>query len=142
VAGVIRRKATTAGLDRARRKSADEAASYLTKKARYLDYPTALNNGWPIATGVIEGACCHIVADRLDITGARWESKAPKRSSNSGRYAATKTSTPTGSTTWPKNAAESTSPDTPIASSRKRPDVPPREPHPIGIPLRDGVRLA
>src|SRR5664280_3284411 len=42
-------------------------------------------------------------------------------SSNSGRYAATKTSTPTGSTTWPKNAAESTSPDTPIASSRKRP---------------------
>jgi hypothetical protein len=45
VAGVIRRKATTAGLDRASRKSADEAASYLTKKARYLDYPTALNNG-------------------------------------------------------------------------------------------------
>jgi hypothetical protein len=72
VAGVIRRKATTAGLDRARRKSADEAASYLTKKARYLDYPTALNNGWPIATGVIEGACRHIVAGRLDITGARW----------------------------------------------------------------------
>jgi hypothetical protein len=72
VAGVIRRKATKAGLDRARRKSADEAASYLTKKARYLDYPTALNNGWPIATGVIEGACRHIVADRLDITGARW----------------------------------------------------------------------
>jgi len=36
--------------------------------------PTALNNGWPIATGVIEGprACRHIVADRLDITGARW----------------------------------------------------------------------
>ena len=72
VAGVIRRRATTAGLDRARRKSADEAANYLTKKAPYLDYPTALNNGWPIATGVIEGACRHIVADRLDITGARW----------------------------------------------------------------------
>jgi len=32
VAGVIRRKATTAGLDRARRKSADEAASYLTQE--------------------------------------------------------------------------------------------------------------
>jgi hypothetical protein len=71
VAGVIRRKATTSGLDRARRKSADEAASYLTKKARYLDYPTALDNGWPLATGVIEGACRHIVADRLDMTGAR-----------------------------------------------------------------------
>lgn len=28
--------------------------------------------GWPIATGVIEGACRHLVKDRMDITGARW----------------------------------------------------------------------
>lgn len=28
--------------------------------------------GWPIATGVIEGACRHLVKDRLEITGARW----------------------------------------------------------------------
>jgi hypothetical protein len=28
--------------------------------------------GWPIATGVIEGACRHLIADRLDIGGARW----------------------------------------------------------------------
>ena len=41
-------------------------------KAPYLDYPAALAGGWPIATGVIEGACRHLVADRLDITGARW----------------------------------------------------------------------
>jgi hypothetical protein len=27
---------------------------------------------WPIATGIIEGACRHIVKDRMDITGARW----------------------------------------------------------------------
>jgi hypothetical protein len=39
---------------------------------RYLDYPTALHNGWPIATGGIEGACRHIVEDRTDIIGARW----------------------------------------------------------------------
>jgi hypothetical protein len=32
----------------------------------------ALAQGWPIATGVIEGACRHLVKDRLDITGARW----------------------------------------------------------------------
>src|ERR1035437_8916692 len=38
----------------------------------YLNYPIALANGWPIATGVIEGACRHIVADRFDVTGARW----------------------------------------------------------------------
>ena len=35
--------------------------------------PTALERGWPIATRVIEGACRHLVKDRMDITGARRE---------------------------------------------------------------------
>ena len=72
VATSIRRQATTARLSTARRAGADTCATYLTNKTPYLDYPTALADGWPIATGVIEGACRHIVADRLDITGARW----------------------------------------------------------------------
>jgi hypothetical protein len=72
VAGTIRRTATNARLDPTRRNPADEAAAYLTNKAPYLDYPTALQNGWPIATGVIEGACRHLIKDRMDITGARW----------------------------------------------------------------------
>jgi hypothetical protein len=72
VAGAIRRTATNRRLTKPARKRADEAARYLTNKAGNLDYPTALANGWPIATGVIEGACRHLVADRLDITGARW----------------------------------------------------------------------
>jgi hypothetical protein len=72
VAGAIRRQATKAGLAAPRRAGADTCAAYLTNKARHLDYPTALAAGWPIATGVIEGACRHLVKDRLDITGARW----------------------------------------------------------------------
>ena len=28
--------------------------------------------GFPIATSVIEGACRHLVSDRMDLTGARW----------------------------------------------------------------------
>jgi len=72
VAGAIRRQATNAHLDPSQRKPADEAATYLTNKAPYLDYPTALSNGWPIATGIVEGACRHLVKDRMDITGARW----------------------------------------------------------------------
>ncbi|HYN74199.1 MAG TPA: ISKra4 family transposase [Nakamurella sp.] len=72
VAASIRRTATTRRLAGPARKGADNAARYLTNKADNLDYPTALINGWPIATGVIEGACRHLVADRLDITGARW----------------------------------------------------------------------
>ena len=46
--------------------------SYLQAKQPFMDYPAALANGWPIATGVIEGACRHLVQDRMGITGARW----------------------------------------------------------------------
>ena len=46
--------------------------TYLDAKQPYLDYPRALAAGWPIATGVIEGACRHLVQDRMGITGARW----------------------------------------------------------------------
>lgn len=72
VAAAIRRKATYHGLDPGKRKPADTAAAYLLAKKPYLDYPTALTNGWPIATGVIEGACRHLIKDRMDLTGARW----------------------------------------------------------------------
>lgn len=72
VAAGIRRRATAARLTTAKRRKADLCATYLINKAPYLDYPTALAAGWPIATGVIEGACRHLVKDRMDITGARW----------------------------------------------------------------------
>jgi hypothetical protein len=72
VAAAIRRKATTLKLEPTTRHSADRCADYLLAKRPYLNYPTALTNGWPIATGVIEGACRHLVKDRMDITGARW----------------------------------------------------------------------
>jgi hypothetical protein len=45
--------------------------NYLTGKAGHLRYDTALERSWPIATGIIEGTCRHLVKDRLDITGAR-----------------------------------------------------------------------
>ncbi|MER7467255.1 hypothetical protein [Streptomyces sp. NPDC097981] len=61
-----------AGLRGAQRKGIDEAVNYLTSKAEHLRYDIALERGWPIATGIIEGACRHLVKDRLDITGARW----------------------------------------------------------------------
>ena len=72
VADRIRTRVRDSKLTTAQRKSALEAATYLTNKAPHLDYPTALARGWPIATGVIEGACRHLVQDRMDITGARW----------------------------------------------------------------------
>ncbi len=72
VAAGIRRRATYNQYDAAERKGADTAANYLTAKAPHLGYGTALANGWPIATGVVEGTCRHLIKDRMDITGARW----------------------------------------------------------------------
>ncbi len=72
VAASIRRRATRLGYSAAERAGADTCAGYLTAKKPYLAYHTALASGWPIATGVIEGACRHLVKDRMDITGARW----------------------------------------------------------------------
>jgi hypothetical protein len=71
-AAAIRRTATRRDLSTAQRKNADVCADYLRNKREYLNYPRALGAGWPIATGVIEGACRHLVKDRMDITGARW----------------------------------------------------------------------
>jgi hypothetical protein len=64
VAERIRARLLGSKLTAAQRKSAIEAATYLMNKAPHLDHPTALAKGWPIATGVIEGACRHLVKDR------------------------------------------------------------------------------
>ena len=37
-----------------------------------MDYQTYLAKGWPIASGVIEGACRHFVKDRFELSGMRW----------------------------------------------------------------------
>ena len=71
-AAQVRQAAERAGIAAGKNKGIDDAVAYLTNKADYLHYDTALAAGWPIATGIIEGACRHLVKDRLDITGARW----------------------------------------------------------------------
>jgi len=50
----------------------DKAVTYLTNNHRYMRYDKALASGWPIATGMIEGACRFVIEDRFGITGARW----------------------------------------------------------------------
>jgi hypothetical protein len=60
-------------LTKSARKSVDRALGYFRRNATFMDYPAFLAAGFPIATGVIEGACRHLVQDRLGITGARWD---------------------------------------------------------------------
>ena len=70
VAAGIRRSATLRALER--RSAVDDCAQYILKLAPYMRYGEALVHGLPIATGVIEGACRHLVRRRLGIGGARW----------------------------------------------------------------------
>lgn len=65
-----------AGLSRAKRKAVEKCADYLKKYEPLLQYHVFLKDGLPIATGVIEGACRHLIKDRMDLTGARWRLKS------------------------------------------------------------------
>ena len=73
VASGIRRSATCRQLKV--REPIDSCAKYLLNHSKYLNYNEYLEKGYPIATGVIEGACRYLVKDRMDITGARWSLK-------------------------------------------------------------------
>ena len=72
VAAGMRRSATRRELNSDKRENVDRCADYLLNHAPYLHYHEYLDAGLPIATGVIEGACRHLVSDRMDLTGARW----------------------------------------------------------------------
>ncbi|HWE62923.1 MAG TPA: ISKra4 family transposase [Chloroflexota bacterium] len=49
-----------------------QVAAYLERNLPYMHYDQYLAQGWPIATGVIEGACRHLVKDRCELSGMRW----------------------------------------------------------------------
>lgn len=70
VAAGMTRSATLQAL--ASRDAVDACAAYLCKYRDLIRYKEALEKGFPIATGVIEGACRYLVRDRMDRTGAHW----------------------------------------------------------------------
>jgi len=56
----------------AQRSQLNITANYFERNLPYMDYPTYLAKGWPIASGVIEGACRHFVKDRCELSGMCW----------------------------------------------------------------------
>lgn len=48
------------------------AIGYLARNRRFLHYDKYLAAGYPIGSGVAEGACRHLVKDRMELTGMRW----------------------------------------------------------------------
>jgi hypothetical protein len=72
VVSAIRRSATCRNLKGEKRKAVDKATEYFLNNKSYMKYDDYLKLGLPIASGVIEGTCKHLVKDRFEISGARW----------------------------------------------------------------------
>ena len=45
---------------------------YYENNRQHMRYDEYLAAGYPIGSGVAEGACRHVVKDRLEQTGMRW----------------------------------------------------------------------
>lgn len=68
----LRRMATVSGLTGRKRKSLERICGYFENNLDRMRYGEYLAAGYPIATGVIEGACRHLVKDRLERAGMQW----------------------------------------------------------------------
>ena len=54
------------------RKALLRTSGYYRRNQPYRHYDDYLAQGWPIGTGVVEGACGHLVKDRMEKAGMRW----------------------------------------------------------------------
>jgi hypothetical protein len=55
-----------------RREALETTIGYYRRNAGYMRYDVYLRRGWPIGSGVVEGACGHLVKDRMEQSGMRW----------------------------------------------------------------------
>jgi hypothetical protein len=55
------------------KKTVESAITYYENNREHMRYDEYLSAGYPIASGVIEGACHHFVKDRMEGAGMRWE---------------------------------------------------------------------
>ena len=75
VAGVVtgmRRMVSQRNLSGQALKEVTTACNYFEKNAQRMRYDEYLEAGYPIASGVIEGACRHVIKDRMEQGGMRW----------------------------------------------------------------------
>jgi hypothetical protein len=68
----LRYQATQRGLKGQKRKTVRESAGYFEGNRDRMKYDEYLASGYPIGSGVVEGACRHLVKDRMERTGMRW----------------------------------------------------------------------
>jgi hypothetical protein len=72
VIGAIRRLAKQRRCSAASRRALGRIGGYLHKHRGRMRYDEYLRQGYPIASGVIEGACRHLIKDRMERAGMHW----------------------------------------------------------------------
>lgn len=73
VIGLYKRMLAKHGLKGSRAKTVRENVTYFENNKQYMKYDEYLAAGYPIGTGVAEGACRHFVKDRMELSGMRWQ---------------------------------------------------------------------
>jgi hypothetical protein len=68
-----RRRGTRQGLTGSKKSTLERVCAFLAKNKHRMRYDEYLQLGCPIATGVIEGACRHVIKDRMERAGMRWK---------------------------------------------------------------------
>jgi hypothetical protein len=72
VIGGLREMATKQGLTAAKKKTITQICGYFKKNQKRMRYDDYLAEGYPIASGIIEGACRHLIRDRMERAGMHW----------------------------------------------------------------------
>jgi len=72
VIGGLRQRGTKQGLRGAKLRKLRTICNYFQKNLTRMRYDEYLAEGYPIASGVIEGACRYVVKDRMERAGMRW----------------------------------------------------------------------
>lgn len=74
VAGAFKRLTTTLK-KKSVRKNLEKVITYLKNNRDYMKYDEYLAAGYPIGSGVVEGACRHVIKDRMELSGMRWDAE-------------------------------------------------------------------
>ena len=72
VIGGIRQMATKHKLSKPKYAKVEDYLTYFAARSEYMKYDEYLAAGYPIGSGVVEGACRHLVKDRMEQAGMRW----------------------------------------------------------------------
>ncbi len=72
VIGGLKQMGTKGNLNKSKRTQLAKVLTYFENNRRFMKYDEYLASGYPIGSGVVEGACRHLVKDRMEGTGMRW----------------------------------------------------------------------